>query len=108
MNFLRVDFSRIRWKPSATMPRMRERSKILGSKKFRLIELLPGFNEKEWCLKGHTAFVVEGEFQTRVRNRTYRWTKQSAFQIIAGTPHKSINPGRRKAVLFLVEDVPIL
>jgi quercetin dioxygenase-like cupin family protein len=55
-----IDFEHIDWEiPSENI---RYKTFIRGNQQIRLLEFLEGYEEKEWCTKGHSGYVLEGEF----------------------------------------------
>lgn len=57
----RIDFKSITWNSPATGVR----SKVYqqDGKQLRLVEFTREFVEPDWCMKGHTGFVLKGELE---------------------------------------------
>ena len=86
-------------------PFARQKTIDKGDRVIRLLEFQPGFEEAEFCTKGHIGFVVNGSMQIQFADRIESFRKGDAIYIEAG------EEGRHKAVvsaepvtLLLVED----
>jgi gentisate 1,2-dioxygenase len=53
-------------------------------------------------------FVVQGSGTTHVNGTEYRWSKGDVLVVAPSAVHKHANPGTEPAVLFSVQDVPLL
>jgi hypothetical protein len=59
MSYL-VNFDNMLWnEPSKGI---RTKIFISGNQQIRLVEFSEGFTEQDWCIKGHTGYVLNGEF----------------------------------------------
>ena len=99
----RVDFETIQWQIMA--PGARHRMVERDGKRIRLVELTDLFIENDWCLKGHVAYLIEGEPEFTFQSGTERLKPGDGF-LIRGKVDKHrarvISPLAR---LLLVEDV---
>ncbi len=77
-----------------------------GEKRVRLLKLAPGFQELDWCRRGHTGYVIDGsleiEFADDKPNQTF--STGDAILVSQGEAHKA-RTGGGSALLFLVDDV---
>ena len=76
-----------------------------GEKRVRLLKLLPGFQEQEWCTRGHTGYVIDGALEMEFSeggNHTY--SAGDPILVSNGQAHKA-RTGAGNALLFLIDDV---
>ncbi len=101
-----IDFPAAEWevweKPGAVG---RVKIAYVGGKRLRLLELPPGFNEENWCLRGHIGYVLRGEFVIHFQNRTVRCKPGMGFVIPDGDPHRSQGMEGEPTVVFVVDEV---
>jgi quercetin dioxygenase-like cupin family protein len=71
----------------------------------RLLELLAGFQEQDWCKRGHTGYVIGGTLKIEFADgRQQTYGEGEPLLISRGEMHKaSVDSG--KVRLFLVDDV---
>lgn len=74
--------------------------------RLRLLELPAGFAEEEWCLRGHTGYVVQGEFVVRFDDHEVPCGPGMAFTIPDGVRHRSRGMREQATVVFVVDEVP--
>ena len=76
-----------------------------GEKRVRLLQLQAGFQEQEWCQRGHTGFILHGTLEVEFQDdRVESYSQGDPFLLSAGEPHKArVSTG--KVQLFLVDDV---
>lgn len=100
----RVDFSALEWE--SPMKGVRFKRYIAGGKQLRLVEYSRDFVEPDWCLKGHTGYVIDGEFEIDFHGTSVRYASGNAILIPPGEEnrHKAriLSP---TATVFLSEDV---
>jgi hypothetical protein len=103
MEATRIDFSAMPWEQPA--PGMRHRCVIRGTKKLRLLEIASEFVELDWCRKGHTGMVLEGELELSLPGGTVRYSAGDGFFVLGGEDErhqaKALTPRVR---LMLVEE----
>lgn len=99
-----VDFPGTEWE-AWTKPGAHGRVKIARTqgKRFRLLELPPGFDEHHWCLKGHDGYVLEGEFTILFEERAEPCAPGMAFCIPDGIPHRSRGAVNGPTVVVVVD-----
>lgn len=101
-----VDFEVLEWqrwdKPGAV-----GRVKLLETqgKRFRLLELPEGFDEENWCLRGHDGYVLQGEFTVLFRGQEVRCRAGMAFCIPDGTEHRSRGSQSGQTVVVVVDKI---
>ena len=97
-----VRFADIQWNEIA--PGAREKRFESESQTFRLLELAPGFEETDWCLKQHFGFVVDGALSIQFSDGTVQFRKGDGIWIAAGetSKHRAL-VSDTPVTLFLVE-----
>ncbi len=99
MSFARIPFPSLDWQPGA---HPLERKKTLDGKQVVLLEFAPGFEDPNWCERGHIIYVVEGSFGLILRDRLERMETGEACVLEQGTPHRAMNPGTRPVRLIVI------
>ena len=86
MTDYKVDFDAIPW----TSPKPGARFKVYkeDTHQLRLVEFSNGFTEKEWCLKGHRGYILEGELEMSFPDKTVVYKAGDAIVIPTGEEHK--------------------
>ncbi len=97
-------FDAIAWETPA--PGLRTKTVVRGGQKLRLVEFGAEFVEPEWCMRGHTGIVLEGEMELNVDGRVVTLRTGDALALPSGAEHRH----RHRATiattrLFLVEEV---
>jgi hypothetical protein len=75
-----------------------------GEKRVRLLKLASGFEEKDWCTRGHTGYVIDGALELEFQDRKLTLSAGEPILVSHGEAHKA-RTGRGNAFLFLVDDV---
>jgi hypothetical protein len=75
-----------------------------GEKRVRLLKLAPGFQEQDWCTRGHTGFVIDGALELEFPDGKITFAAGDPFMVSNGESHKA-RTGNGSALLFLVDDV---
>ena len=88
------------------MPGVRFKVFEQDGRKLRLVEFRSGFQEPDWCRKGHIGYVLEGESELRFVAQTIPLKAGDGIFIPAGEEHKHLLhvPGGDFRVV-LVEDL---
>lgn len=99
----RLDFENTAWEHP--LPGCRFKCIVKGNRQVRLLEFTIDFVEPDWCRKGHTGIVLEGDLEIDFNGRIEQFPQGSALLIPAGDDgaHKARALSER-ALLFLVED----
>ncbi len=84
----------------------RARQKLIddGEKRVRLLDLSAGFQEQEWCTRGHTGYVIDGALEMEFPEGQLTFSTGDAILLSKGTAHKA-RTGTGKALLFLIDDI---
>lgn len=105
-NTVGVAFPAMEWdtwqKPGAEG---RVKIQYIRGKRFRILELPPGFKEENWCLKGHDGYVLQGEFVIEFEDREVSCKPGMGFAIPDGDPHRSRGLDDAPTVVFVVDEV---
>lgn len=98
---MKADFAALPWEQSA--PGVRFKAIKRDGKRLRLVEFTKEFVEREWCLKDHTGYVLEGEMEITFDGTTERFAAGDGVFIARGERHRTrvMSPLIR---LVLVED----
>ena len=101
---IRTEFDKLDWEtPYAGF---RVKSMTRGSKRLRLIEMEPEFEERRWCTRGHTGYVLEGELEVVFDERTELFIGGDGLSILPGDAERHRARASGSTVrLILVEDV---
>ncbi len=102
-----IDFPATEWqrwdKPGAEG---RVKIAYVGKQRLRLLELPPGFDEHQWCLRGHTGYVLQGEFTIHFQDRSVPCRPGLGFVIPDGEEHRSQGSDAEPTVVFVIDEVP--
>jgi hypothetical protein len=62
-----------------------------GNLRIRIVEYSPGYLADHWCEKGHAVFVLDGEFDSELKDgKTYHLTKGMCYLVADKTDaHRS-------------------
>ena len=94
----------IAWETAA--PGLRTKTALCGAKKLRLVEFGAEFVEPDWCTRGHTGLVLEGEMELNVDGRLLRLRAGDALMLPGGEQHRHRHHATIKTTrLFLVEEI---
>ena len=98
-----IDFEALLWNEPAKG--IRFKAIIKGNQQLRLVEFSYGFVEPDWCLKGHTVYVLEGEFTNDYSGTLERYKAGDVIFIPKGErdKHKAILVEGEKVLLLLFE-----
>jgi hypothetical protein len=65
-----IEFDKLPWE--SPRPGVRYKAFVSGTQQLRLLEFSDGFEEKEWCTKGHAFYVLDGLLLLRMKNGVVR------------------------------------
>ena len=101
-----IDFPATEWE-KWDKPGAEGRVKIayVGGQRLRLLELPAGFDEHHWCLRGHTGYVLRGEFTIHFRDRSVPCRPGMGFVIPDDEEHRSQGSADEPTVVFVVDRV---
>ncbi len=80
---------------------VRQKSTNFEDKTVRLLELEAGFEEPNWCYKGHAGFVIHGTLYVEFETQKKRFAAGEVFLLPTATAHKARTTS--KTTLFLVD-----
>ena len=72
----------------------------------RLIEYSAGLKHPDWCLKGHTAYVLEGKLEIKFESSTEVYEAGDILLIPDGENHKHIPVPLSPVVRFISVEKP--
>ncbi len=101
MNHQRFDFASVAWESPA--PGLRFKAFVAEGKKLRLLEFSDELFEKDWCVKEHLGYVLEGRMTIEYDGEVIEYRAGDGLFILEGEKHKArIAPGER-ALLVMFE-----
>lgn len=98
-----IDFRKINWENPALG--ISHKVYISDSMKIRLLEFNDELFEKEWCLKGHVGYVLEGNLSIDFSGELVEFKHGDGLFIPEGTKHKAKIAKGEKALLIMFEKV---
>ena len=103
MSGYEIEFKNFDWEEVA--PGLRQKTFVLGKNRLRLLELSKDFKEKKWCLKSHTAYVIEGEVNIQFAKKIVTVRAGNGLYISGGekSKHKTHNSKGSHALLISFE-----
>ncbi len=104
MDEAKINFADLSWDESNTGTR--SKAIVRNGRKLRLVEFTSEFVEYNWCVKGHTGYVLDGELEINFSDRTERFSAGDGIIITGGENerHKAKVVGS-VVKLILVEEV---
>jgi quercetin dioxygenase-like cupin family protein len=102
---VRIDFDGLPWESPS--PGIRFKTFSRGAQQLRLLEFSDGFEEREWCTKGHAFHVLEGAFSLHLPDRVVRLRAGDTgfLGVGEGERHKAVLGDRERVRLLLFEVV---
>lgn len=80
---------------------VRQKSSDVDDKTVRILELQAGFEETNWCYKGHIGVVVSGSIEVEFEDETQTFGEGEVLLLQSAVAHKA--KAVTKSVLFLVD-----
>lgn len=80
---------------------VRQKSTDVDDKTVRLLELQDGFEESQWCYKGHIGIVVSGAIEVEYEDHKHTYYAGDVMLLPTAVGHKAKSSG--KTMLFLVD-----
>jgi uncharacterized cupin superfamily protein len=98
-----VRFEGLPWESPS--PGVRFKAFVAGAQRIRLLEFSEGFEEADWCTRGHAIYVLEGSFTLRMREREVRMEAGEVGYLAAGEAdaHKAVLGSDERVRLLLFE-----
>lgn len=103
MSEAKINFLLISWEA----PDVGVRSKLVarGGKRLRLVEFTSAFVERDWCLKGHVGYILEGELEILFSDHSEWFAVGDGIMIAGGEGWRHKARALSSSVrLILVED----
>ena len=101
MNIYRIDFEKLAWQNP--LPGMRFKAFIAEGKKLRLVEFTEELVEKDWCLKMHVGYVLEGRLTIDFEGNVVEYRKGDGLFISENEKHKAQVAKGERALLIMFE-----
>jgi len=103
MNY-KVDFESMEWETPVAGVRFKAFER--AGKKLRLVEFAKEFVEPDWCVKGHTGYILEGKMEIDFNGESIVFGPGDGVFIPVGQDHKHKGKVLTDVVkAILVEDV---
>ncbi len=99
MSFIRLPFQSLAWTPGA---HPLEKKKLVEGQPVAMLEFAPGFEDPNWCERGHIIYVVSGALELVLDDRSERIEAGDACVLSAKTRHRARNPGNVPVRAFVV------
>lgn len=99
MAFVRVPLPGMPWTQGGHPLERKKSSEVCP---VTMLEFAPEFRDPKGCERGHSGFVLSGELQFELDDRSETVRTGEAFHLDPGTRHRAVNAGREPVVLFLV------
>jgi quercetin dioxygenase-like cupin family protein len=78
-----------------------ERKKVGGVLNVALLEFAPGFDDRNWCRRGHALYVLSGALTFEVDAGIVQVAEGESCVIDAGTAHRARNDGHQPVRVFI-------
>jgi mannose-6-phosphate isomerase-like protein (cupin superfamily) len=102
MAFARIAFPDLPWTPGN---HPLERKKTAPERCALLLELAPGFEDPNVCVRSHILLVLSGVLELELEGGAQRLCAGECCLIDEGTKHRARNPGAEPVVAFVVSDI---
>ena len=100
----RLAFADVDWEPAFNGTARLKRF-VRNGKTFRLVEMTPKSAHPEWCVVGHSGFIVEGDLEIDFDGEKLVFHAGDALSIPAGEADRHRPRAiSDRAVMFLMED----
>ncbi len=99
MSFTHLPFASVAWTPGA---HPLEKKKIVDGQPVVMLEFGPGFEDPNWCERGHIIYAVSGALELRLADATERVATGEGCVLTAGTRHRARNPGTEPVRLLVI------
>lgn len=98
-----IGFKQMEW--TSRGPGLREKRYKKAGQTLRLVEFSSGFIEKEWCIKAHFGYVLDGSFSIDFDGKLVNYRKGEGIWIEEGldNKHKAILKEGERVLLILFE-----
>lgn len=98
-----ISFENMNWETPASG--IRFKAYVSGNQKVRLVEFTDELFEKDWCLKGHVGYVLEGNLSIDFSGKEVKFKRGDGLFIPEGTEnkHKAKVAKGEKTLLIMFE-----
>lgn len=100
MPSFQIPFHSTPW--DTVQPGVKQKRVMRDDHQIRLVEFDHSFIEKDWCIKGHIGYVVDGEMHIDYESEILKYETGDAIDIPHGQRHK-MSVVTQSVTLFLVE-----
>jgi len=97
----RIDFQSLPWESPA--PGIRFKAHVAEGRKIRLLEFTDLLFEKDWCLKGHLGYVLEGRMKIEFQGVLLEYKAGDGIFISEGEGHKAQIAKGERALMIMFE-----
>lgn len=99
MPFTHLPFTSLSWTAGA---HALEKKKVVEDHPVALLEFAPGFEDPDWCIRGHIIYVIEGTLELALDERTEQLKVGDGCVLERGTRHRAKNPAGGAVRLLVV------
>ncbi len=101
MSFAHLPFASLAWTPGA---HPLEKKKLVDGQPVVLLEFGVGFEDPNWCERGHIIYTISGALELVLADATERLDAGDGCVLNPGTPHRARNPGPHPVRLLVVSN----
>jgi len=99
MSYISLPFGSVGWTAGA---HSLEKKKVVGGQPAVLLEFAPGFEDPNWCERGHVIYVFAGALDLLLDDRTERVDAGNGCILAPKTRHRAVNAGSVPVQLLVV------
>ncbi len=99
MSFTHLPFASLEWTTGA---HPLEKKKVVDGHPVVMLEFAPGFEDPNWCERGHLIYALSGALELVLATRIERVTAGDGCVMPAGTRHRARNPGQSAVRLLVI------
>ncbi len=99
MSHQRIDFKSMSWERPA--PGIKFKARLAEGRKIRLVEFTDQLVEKDWCLKEHFGYVLEGRMTIDFQGKPVEYRAGDGLVISEAERHKAqVAKGERVLIIM--------
>jgi quercetin dioxygenase-like cupin family protein len=99
MAFTHLPFKSLSWTVGA---HPLEKKKLIAGHPVVVLEFAPGFEDPNWCVRGHIIYVLDNVLELVLDERTAQLQAGDGCVLEPGTRHRARNPGAAPVRLLAV------
>ena len=99
MSFIQLPFASLGWTAGA---HALEKKKLVAGQPAVLLEFAPGFEDPNWCERGHVIYVLDGALDLVLDDRTERVQAGNGCVLEPNTRHRAATAGGTPVRLLVV------